>query len=572
MPERRTNHDIEQEARELTRKDRTFWNSVRRPSEKEQVIQALLNAPTESVLLIDPWHGAVLACNDVAAKRLGKRAEEVIGLSIFDFLPSEPAAYHKKQGEQVAHSGKPLRYSGELEDRSYDIHMCPVFDPEGNVSSVAVYASDITERKQVEDVLRASEQRFRRFLENLGDAAYEADAHGNITYTNRMGEVVSGIPLKDLMGNPFLPLFTEQSQKVAVDVYQKTLRGESPEYELTFTNGTICQFKNAPLKDEHGRIMGVFGIARDITERKLIDRKLKESEEKYRVLVEHSQQGIAIAQGSPPRAVFINPAMARILGYRIDEITSFSAEETRALVHPEDREAFFGRFKDRLEGKELPSPTEVRGIRKDGSTVWLDVSSAPISYGGAPAIQGTFIDITDRKLAEEALQKAHDELESRVQARTADLERTSQELEIKTSNLEEMNTALRVLLKKRDEDRTEIEEKIITNIRQLIEPYIEKLRGTHLDEKQMAFVTIIQSNLADITSPFLSNLATPYLNLTPTEIQIADLIKQGRDTKEIATLLHLSWRTIKTHRRNIRSKLNLQNRKTNLRSYLMSFQ
>jgi len=121
-------------------------------------------------------------------------------------------------------------------------------------------------------------------------------------------------------------------------------------------------------------------------------------------------------------------------------------------------------------------------------------------------------------------------------------------------------------------DRTEIEEKIITNIRQLIEPYIQKLRGTHLDEKQMAFVSIIQSNLADITSPFLSNLAPPYLNLTPTEIQIADLIKQGRDTKEIAALMHLSWRTIKTHRRNIRSKLNLQNRKTNLRSYLMSFQ
>jgi PAS domain S-box-containing protein len=450
--------------------------------------------------------------------------------------------------------------------------MYPVCDPDGNVSSVAVYASDITQRKQLEDVLRASERRFRRFLENLADAAYEADAHGNITYTNRMGEVLSGVPLKDLLGNPFLPLFTKQSQEVAIDVYQKTLRGESPEYELTFTNGKICQFKNAPLKDEQDRITGVFGIARDITERKLIERKLKESEEKYRVLVEHSQQGIAIAQGSPPRVVFINPAMAKILGYHVDEITSFSAEKTRAFVHPEDRDIFFGRFKGRLEGKGLSSPIEIRGIRKDGSTVWLDVSSALISYGGVPAIQGTFIDITDRKQAEEALWKAHDELETRVQARTGELERTFQELEIKRSNLEEMNTALRVLLKKRDEDRTEIEKKIITNIRQLIEPYIQKLRGTNLDEKQMAFVSIIQSNLADITSPFLSNLAPPYLNLTPTEIQIADLIKQGRDTKEIAALMHLSWRTIKTHRRNIRSKLNLQNRKTNLRSYLMSFQ
>ena len=572
MPKRLTYLELEQKTRELTRENQTLRESVRLLSEKEQAIQALLSAPTESALLIDPWHGVVLACNDVAARRLGKHAEEMVGLSIFDFLPSEPAAYHKGRGEQVACTGKPLLYSGEIQDRSYDIHMYPVCDPDGNVSSVAVYASDITQRKQLEDGLRASERRFRRFLENLADAAYEADAHGNITYTNRMGEVLSGVPLKDLLGNPFLPLFTKQSQEVAIDVYQKTLRGESPEYELTFTNGKTCQFKNAPLRDEQGRITGVFGIARDITGRKVIERKLKESEEKYRVLVEHSQQGIAIAQGSPPRVVFINPAMAKILGYQANEITSFSAEETQALVHVEDREMFFGRFKDRLEGKDLPSPIEVRGIKKDGSTVWLDVSAALISYGGMPAVQGTFIDITDRKQAEEALREAHDELETRVQARTTELERISQELEIKRSNLEEMNTALRVLLKKRDEDRTEIEEKIITNIRQLIEPYIEKLTSTNLDEKQKAFVGIIQSNLADITSPFLSNLAPPYLNLTPTEIQIADLIKQGRDTKEIAALMHLSWRTIKTHRRNIRSKLNLQNRKTNLRSYLMSFQ
>ena len=130
---------------------------------------------------------------------------------------------------------------------------------------------------------------------------------------------------------------------------------------------------------------------------------LRENEAKYRTLVEQSLQGILIAQGSPPRLVFANPAMAKILGYTPDELMSLSPEEAEGLVHPEDRAVFFGRFSDRLQGKPAPPRYEVRGIRKDGETRWLDFSSTRIEYKAEPAVQAAFVDITERKRAEEAL-------------------------------------------------------------------------------------------------------------------------------------------------------------------------
>ena len=92
----------------------------------------------------------------------------------------------------------------------------------------------------------------------------------------------------------------------------------------------------------------------------------------------------------------------------------------------------------------------------------------------------------------------------------------------------------------------------------------------NLDEKLRTYLDILESNLNDIISPFLKNLSSQYLNLTPTEIQVANLIREGKSTKEIAEILNISERAIEFHRNNIREKLGLKKAKTNLRSYLMT--
>jgi DNA-binding CsgD family transcriptional regulator/GAF domain-containing protein len=146
------------------------------------------------------------------------------------------------------------------------------------------------------------------------------------------------------------------------------------------------------------------------------------------------------------------------------------------------------------------------------------------------------------------------------------------ELEIKSRDLEELNTALRVLLRQRDEDRTTLEDNFLSNIKHLVQPYLERVRNSGLDEQQQSYMNILESNINEIISPLACKLNSRHLNLSALEIQVANLIMDGKRTKEIASLLNLSAKTIEVHRKNIRKKLGLTNRKTNLRTHLLSLQ
>jgi PAS domain S-box-containing protein len=164
---------------------------------------------------------------------------------------------------------------------------------------------------------------------------------------------------------------------------------------------------------------------------------------------------------------------------------------------------------------------------------------------------------------ERELQEAKDQLERKV------IERT-QQLETKTRHLEEVNTALKVLLNKRQEDKKELEENVLTNVKGLILPYIEKINKTSLSEQQKTFIDIIETNIEEIVSPFYKKLILRYCNLTPTELNITNLIKDGNTTKQIAKILNISSKTVDTHRKNIRRKIGIENKKINLRSHLLN--
>jgi DNA-binding NarL/FixJ family response regulator len=159
---------------------------------------------------------------------------------------------------------------------------------------------------------------------------------------------------------------------------------------------------------------------------------------------------------------------------------------------------------------------------------------------------------TERKMAEEALKKRE------------------QALELKSRSLEEANTALKVLMKHREEDKTTLEEQVLANVRKLILPYVESLKHLNLNENQAAQVKMIEENLKKIVSPFLRNLMSSYLDLTPREIQVANLVKEGKTTKEMTDILNISAAAVDFHRKNLRSKLGIKSKKTNLLSFLSS--
>ncbi len=149
-----------------------------------------------------------------------------------------------------------------------------------------------------------------------------------------------------------------------------------------------------------------------------------------------------------------------------------------------------------------------------------------------------------------------------------ELKKREAELELKAKDLEEINIALRVLLKKREEDKTELEKKVQFNIKELIKPHLEKLKRGNLDQRHKTQIEIIESNLNDIISPLMPRSSDMLLKLTPIEIQVVNLVKQGKTTKDIAKLFNLSTKTIDFHRNNIRSKLGIKNKRINLQVYL----
>lgn len=144
-----------------------------------------------------------------------------------------------------------------------------------------------------------------------------------------------------------------------------------------------------------------------------------------------------------------------------------------------------------------------------------------------------------------------------------------EELALRTRELEEANNAMKILLKQSSEAKQEMESKILSNIRDLIMPYIDDLASRLDDRQDLLYVKVIKANLEQITSSFSNRLAVK-LNLTPRELQIAELVRQGRTSKDIAGLLNLSRRTVETYRDNLRRKLNVKNKKQNLRSLLLS--
>ncbi|MBN1547266.1 MAG: PAS domain S-box protein [Syntrophaceae bacterium] len=211
--------------------------------------------------------------------------------------------------------------------------------------------------------------------------------------------------------------------------------------------------------------------------------------------------------------------------------------------------------------------------------------------GNPTAVLQISNDITKRKEAEELLQKTLADLENRIQERTVDLTRLNaelaqeveerrrmeevlkkreKELEVKSRNLEELNTALTVLLKKREEDKNQLEERVLTNVKEMVLPYMDKLKTTHLGAEQSAYLSILESHLNDIISPFLVKMSAKYRRFTPKEIQVATLVKDGKSTKEIANIMNVCTGAVELHRNHIRNKLCLTNKKMNLRSYLLS--
>ena len=183
---------------------------------------------------------------------------------------------------------------------------------------------------------------------------------------------------------------------------------------------------------------------------------------------------------------------------------------------------------------------------------WYYMRAIRMSGPGPTRVVISHEEITALKLTEEALRQSQKELIEQKQS------------------LEEVNIAMKVLLKQREADKLELEEKVLNNVKNLVLPYVDKLKNTRLKGKDRTLVEIIDTHLHDIISPLLQRFSNAKILLTPQEMQVAALVKDGKTSKEIADVLNVSETTVNFHRKNLRVKFDLRNKRTNLRSYLMS--
>ena len=183
-------------------------------------------------------------------------------------------------------------------------------------------------------------------------------------------------------------------------------------------------------------------------------------------------------------------------------------------------------------------------------------------------ICGVSSDISKYLQIQKHLETANQELLGEVESR----KRVEMALASRTEHLKEVNAALRVLVQKREEDRKLMENRVLDNVKTRVMPHLVKRKKTKLNEKVKSNLLVLESALKDVVSPFVNTLSTRYLSLTPTEIQVATLIREGSRTKEIAYMMDVSPSTIDTHRNNVRKKLGIVNKGENLRTHLLALQ
>jgi PAS domain S-box-containing protein len=360
---------------------------------------AILNGITTNIAFVNA-NLEMLWVNKAGAESVGKSQEEIIGATCHSLwadperpcenCPTQKAFQTKKSEETIMTTpdGRVWNERGE-----------PVFDDRGNLIGVVELAQDITELKRAEEALRGSEEKHRLLVENSYDIIYTLNTEGIFTFVSPAWTELLGHPIDQVIGQPFQPFVHVDDIPVCLEFLQKVLNTEQRQdgvvYRVKHINGEWRWHRTnaVPFKDEAGKVIGLQGIARDFTDRKLSEEALRESEQSSRLLIEQAPIGIGIMHDGV--LVNVNPQLLEIFGYdSIHEVLGLPVED---FYSPEDRALITQRRKDRLSGKLLPMHYEVKGLKKNGESFDLEVWPTVVDYEGKPAILTFCADMSETK-------------------------------------------------------------------------------------------------------------------------------------------------------------------------------
>jgi PAS domain S-box-containing protein len=297
---------------------------------------------------------------------------------------------------------------------------------------------DITERKRAEELLRESEERFRTMADGSPNPIWVTNAAGERIFANRQYREYFGVSAAEIEGGQWKPFVHPDDAPTYVDSFLSSLQEHRPFFAEARVKRADGQWRwieshAEPRFSVGGEFLGFVGITQDIMERKEAEAALKESEEKYRRIVETATEGIVMVDAEA-RIIFVNARWSEIFGYSSEEAAHITLFD---MVFPEDMVRMRERWESRKHGQK--ETYESRFRRKDGRPVWILGGVAP-RFDSEGEFLGTLVlntDITERKQAEEALREWNATLESRVAERTAELEHRARQLQKLTLELSE---------------------------------------------------------------------------------------------------------------------------------------
>jgi PAS domain S-box-containing protein len=518
------------------------------------LLKDLINQANDAIFIVSPETGYLLDFNDTAHKILGYTRKELLNMRVPDICLSvtDNSSFDIKVKE--ARGKGYLFFEGEQKRKdgsTFTVELNVRYISNRKNDYLIVIARDITRRKMAEEALKESEKRYEDLYDNAPDMFVSVDVKtAKILRCNQTVATALGYSKKEIIGRPIFEMYHPdcmENVKKAFKSFVETGEVHNAELQLKRKDGSkieVC-LNVAAVRDEQGNVLYSRSILRDITERQKALETLKKSS-----FYLDSVNDTMIVLNAKREIIKVNKEFSNLWGYSSEEILG---KPVFKIFPEEEVPKHLSEMKKGISTKK-PLYFETVALAKSGEKVPLSIRGSAIfdKDGKLEGFIGILRDITERKQAEETLKES--EQRQRMQA----------------EELSESNTALKVLLKQRENDRREFEENILSNIKHLILPYIEKLKKNRSMSEELAYLNILESNLKEIISPFSTKLSSHYLGFTPKEIQITDLIKDGRQDKEIAEILNISLDTVKFHRKNIRKKFGIYNKRTNLRTLILS--
>lgn len=428
--------------------------------------------------------------------------------------------------------------------------------------------TDISKSKRIEAALKESEQRLNFAFKGSGDGMWDWDVNtGQVNYSKQWKSMLGFSD--DELKNEFSEwekLIHPEDLKRTLTAIQDYLNGNAttynPQHRLLCKNGAYKWILSRGIivsRNADGKPARLIGTHTDITEQKEIEQDLRIAATAFEV-----QEGIMVTD-TQNKIIRVNSAFTRLTGYSATEAIGKNASLIDSRRHDT---AFFKALFETVK-RDKYWQGEIWNQRKNGElfpclmtvTVVLDSEGKEINY------VGSFNDISLQKQVEKILLEAKNQLEKK-------LERNTLELSTMKEEADEISTALKVMIKMRNLENAEAKSLLNDELTQEVLPFIQRLKSGNQDIKQVRLVSTLEANLQRLVTTYGSptTISKSYQSLTPKEIQVATMVREGFSTKAIASTLSLSPETISIHRKNIRKKLGLGSKGENLRSHLITFE